>query len=124
MPGFEWRLLAVEAGGGLAGAPLVIARRGPFRWLHALPWLLPAPPLANPGAHAAADAALAAAFARFACEQQVVGGEWSLYRPDGPEPAAAVLASVPGETRWFEAALLRLEHGLEPLRSRMSRKQR
>jgi hypothetical protein len=125
LPGCEWRLLAHEADGALvAGVPLVLARRGPFRWLHALPWLLPAPPLARPGAHAQADAVLADAFAALARDQQAVGGEWSLYRPEGPAPSAAVLERVPGETRWFEAALLRLEHGLEPLRARMSRKHR
>ena len=115
IPGFEWRLLVHRHEGALAaGAPLVLSRRGPFRWLHALPWLLPAPPLARPGAHAAGDVAIARAFAAFAREQQVVGGEWSLYRPDGPAPDEAALAIVPGETRWFEAALLK----------RMSRKQR
>jgi hypothetical protein len=125
IPGFEWRLLAhAEAGALVAGAPLVISRRGPFRWLHARPWLLPAAPLARPGGHEAADASLASAFAALACEHRVVGGEWSLYRPDGPAPAEAVLEHLPGETRWFEAALLRLDHGLEPLRARMSRKQR
>jgi hypothetical protein len=125
IPGFAWRLLVhVEDGGLVAGAPVVLSRRGPFRWLHALPWLLPAPPLARPGAHAEADAAIARGVAALAGEQRVVGGEWSLYRPDGPEPSEAMLASVPGETRWFEAALLRLDRGLEPLRARMSRKQR
>jgi CelD/BcsL family acetyltransferase involved in cellulose biosynthesis len=125
IPGFEWRLLTHRQDGALvAGAPLVISRRGPFRWLHALPWLLPAPPLARPGAHAIGDRAIASAVAAFAREQRVVGGEWSLYRPDGPAPDEAMLASVPGETRWFEAALLRLDHGLEPVLKRMSRKQR
>jgi len=123
--GFEWRLLVHREDGGLAaGAPVVLSRRGPFRWLHALPWLLPAPPLARPGAHAAGDEAVARAFASLAREERVVGGEWSLYRPQGPAPEPAMLASVPGETRWFEAALLRLEHGLEALLKRMSRKQR
>ena len=125
IPGFEWRLLVHRREGAIAaGAPLVLARRGPFRWLHALPWLLPAPPLARPGTHAAGDAAIAHAFAQFAREQRVVGGEWSFYRPEGPAPEEAALAIVPGETRWFEAALLKLDHGLEPLLKRMSRKQR
>jgi hypothetical protein len=125
IPGFEWRLLAhVESGSLVAGAPAVLSRRGPFRWLHALPWLLPAPPLALPGAHAAADAKLACAFAELAREWGVVGGEWSLYRPDGPAVSEAMLASVPGETRWFESALLRLDGGSATLFARMSRKQR
>ena len=125
IPGFEWRLLALEEAGTLvAGAPVVLSRRGPFRWLHALPWLLPAPPLAMPGAHAAADAALARGFAELARECRVVGGEWSLYRPDGPAISEAMLASVPGETRWFESALLRLDGGPGSVHARMSRKQR
>ena len=50
VPGFEWRLLVMQDRGRLvASAPVVISRRGPFRWLHSLPWLLPAPPLAAPG---------------------------------------------------------------------------
>jgi len=125
IPGFEWRLLALESEGRLrAGVPLVLSRRGPFRWLHALPWVLPAPPLAAPGEHAAADLALAGALGELAREHAVVGGEWSFYRPEGPAPDEACLACVPGETRWFEAALLRLTDGLDALRARTSRKQR
>jgi len=125
MPGFEWRLLAHEEQGTLvSGAPVILARRGPFAWLHALPWLLPAPPLAVPGAHAVADAALTRAFADLARERRVVGGEWSFYRPDGPGPRTDALERVPGETRVFEAALLRLTDGTRTLFSRMSRKQR
>src|SRR5206468_9323461 len=97
LPGFEWRLLTHNEDGVLVGgAPVIIARRGPFRWLHALPWLLPAAPLARPGAHARVDAALCDAFASLAREQRVVGGEWSFYRADGPPPEAATLARVPG----------------------------
>ena len=125
IPGFEWRLLVHEAGGRVvAGVPLVLSHRGPFHWLHALPWLLPAPPLAAPGGHAAADAALAGAFAELARARRAVGGEWSFYRPEGPAPAEAALACVPGETRWVEAGLLRLGDGLDAIRARMSRKQR
>jgi len=125
IPGFEWRLLALDVGGRmLSGVPLVRSHRGPFQWLHALPWLLPAPPLASPGGHAAADAALARAFVDLARAQRAVGGEWSFYRPEGPAPAEAALACVPGETRWAEAALLRLGDGLDALHARMSRKQR
>src|SRR5688572_28667830 len=47
IPAFDWRLLASYEGGVLeAGAPVMIERRGPFRWLHALPWLLPGAPVA------------------------------------------------------------------------------
>ena len=125
LPGLEWRLLALEERGTLvAGAPVMLERRGPFAWLHALPWLLPAPPLAGPGDHARADRALARALAELAREHRAVGGTWSLYRPDGPPADEAALAAVPGETRAIEAAVLRLTDGLATLRGRMSRKQR
>src|SRR5262249_1403449 len=124
-PGFAWRLLVLEEGGATAaGAPVIVQRRGPFAWLHALPWLLPAPPIARPGAHARADPAIAGALGALAGEWRAVGGTWSLYRPEGPAPPESALAGVPGETRAFEAALLRLGDGLRTLASRMSRKQR
>ncbi len=124
-PAFEWRVLVLrEQGVLMGGAPLVISRRGPFRWLHALPWLLPAAPLARPGEHARVDRALCTAFAELAAEQRAVGGEWSFYRPEGPAPAAETLARVPGETRLFEAAVVSLGQGLDAVRAGMSRKQR
>jgi hypothetical protein len=124
-PGFEWRLLVHHEDGALAaGAPVMLSRRGPFRWLHALPWLLPAAPIARAGGHARADAALARTFAELAREQRVVGGEWSFYRPGVAAPSSETLALVPGETRWFEAALLPLGHGLDACRAAMGRKQR
>jgi hypothetical protein len=125
VPGFEWRLLVLEEDGALlSGAPVILDRRGPFAWLHALPWLLPAPPLAAPGAHARAEPEIARAFAELARAERAVGGAWSFYRPEGAGPRAEVLAAVPGETRTFEAALLRLGDGLATLHARMNRKQR
>jgi len=125
IPAFDWRLLvAYEAGVLAAGAPVMIERRGPFRWLHALPWLLPGAPVARPGGHAHADAMLAAAFAGLAREQLAVGGSWSFYRPGAPAPDAGALERLPGETRSFEAALLPLAGGLASVRASMGRKQR
>lgn len=124
IPSFEWRLLTVHDHGLAGGAPVVVSRRGPFRWLHALPWLLPAPPLARPGAHAAVDEATCEAFARLAMEVRAVGGDWSFYRPEGPGPAPAALERVAGETRAFTAALLPLDDGIEGVRARLQRKQR
>jgi hypothetical protein len=125
LPGCEWRVIAFrEAGVLVAGVPVVIERRGPFCWLHALPWLLPGAPVARAGAHARADHPLAWAFASLALELGAVGGEWSWYRPEGPAPAAGALALVPGETRRFEAARLPLAAGAGALRERMARTQR
>jgi hypothetical protein len=124
-PDFEWRLLTHhEAGVLVGGAPVILSRRGPFRWLHALPWLLPAAPLARPAAHARVDTALADAFAALAREQRVVGGTWSFYRPDGPPPEESALARVPGETVRVEAALIRLGDAGGSTGAAMSRKQR
>ncbi len=124
-PAFEWRLLVSHADGALvAGAPVMIERRGPFRWLHALPWLLPGAPVAAPGMHARADERLATAFAALAREYGAVGGSWSFYRPGAPAPAESALELVPGETRRFEAALLSLGGGLGEVRAGMGRKQR
>ncbi len=125
LPGFEWRLLTHHEDGVLVGgAPVIVSRRGPFCWLHALPWLLPGAPLARPGAHARVDAALCDAIATFAREQRVLGGEWSFYRADGPPPDPAALTRVPGETRRFETALVRLGGGTEVARAAIHRKQR
>ena len=124
IPSFEWRLLVHHDHGLAGGAPVIVSRRGPFRWLHALPWLLPAPPLARPGAHAAVDDALCAAFARLAEETSAVGGEWSFYRPAGPPAAASALERIAGETRVITAAVLPLDAGLDAIRAGMQRKQR
>lgn len=124
-PGFEWQLLVHrEAGVLTAGAPVVLSRRGPLRWLHALPWLLSAAPVAVAGAHARGDVALARSFAELARAQRVIGGEWSCYRSCGDPVTAQALAHVPGNTRWVATALMPLEHGLEPRRVAMGRKAR
>ncbi len=124
-PGHALRVAVVERDGVLVGgAPVLIERRGPFAWLHALPRMLPAPPLALPGEHAAVDALVAGAVASLAREHGVAGGSWSAYRPAGPEIAAGALASVPGETRWIEAAVIELGAGLDAALARIDRKQR
>jgi hypothetical protein len=125
LPGLEVRFLAVGEGGALTGGmPVLLERRAGFHWLHALPYLLPGAPLARAGAHAAVDAAAAAALGALQRELRVVGGEWSLYRPGGPPPAAGVLEAVAGETRWIEAAAVDLGAGLDAAWSRVDRKTR
>lgn len=123
-PGFAWRVLEVrDADGLVGGAPVMLVRRGPWRELHALPWMLPAAPLARPGTHARVDAACAHAFAGLARSERVAGGTWSLYRPEGPEPDSAAFADV-GAVRMVETAVLPLAEGLEARRAAMARKQR
>ncbi len=124
LPGFEVRVIAAESGGALCGgAPVLIERRAGMIWLHALPFLLSGAPLANPGAHAAVDRAVAEALAGLQRERRAAGGEWTCYRPGRPiDPAA--LEAVDGETRLFEASVIALDQGLEEARRRMDRKTR
>ena len=123
--GAELRLAVVEERGVLVGGvPVLLARRGPFRWLHALPMLLPAAPLAAPGRHAEVDAAVAAALAELARGERALGGEWVLCRLGGPPVAAAAFAALPGETRWLEAAVVDLGGGVEAARARVASKHR
>lgn len=125
LPGYHLRVLALEEGGVLVGGlPVIELRRGPFRWLHALPLMLPAPPIARPGRHAALDPLAANAVADLARELSVVGGAWSWYRPGGPATDPGVLARVPGETRFVGAAVVELGQGLDAALARVGRKER
>jgi hypothetical protein len=61
----EPRFVAVERDGHLiGGAPLVIARRAGFHWIHALPFLLPALRSRLPACAHEVDAAVRARSAR------------------------------------------------------------
>jgi len=125
LPGMEARFVAVGEHGFLEGGmPVLVERRAGFRWLHALPFLLPGAPLARAGGHARVDRAAAAALAALQHELGVVGGEWALYRPGGPAVCADALERVTGETRVLEAALVDLGAGLEAARGRVDRKSR
>ena len=125
LPGFSWRVLVHEADGRLSGgAPLVRTQRGPWRELHAMPWMLPGAPRALPGEHARVDASIARSFAAFAAREQVTGGTWALYRPEGPAPEAVAFEGLGGTVREVETALLPLGAGLEARRAHMARKQR
>ncbi|HET7224937.1 MAG TPA: hypothetical protein VFK69_04410, partial [Candidatus Eisenbacteria bacterium] len=56
LPGHRAGCVVVEDDAGLvAGAPVMVVRRGPFAWIAALPWVLPAAPLLR--AEVAADPA-------------------------------------------------------------------
>ncbi|HVP14038.1 MAG TPA: GNAT family N-acetyltransferase [Terriglobales bacterium] len=125
LPGLTPCLIAVGEGPEFAGGmPVVVQRRGGFHWLHALPFLLPGAPLARPGREAEVDRAAAAALAELQRELRAVGGEWALYRPEGPPVTAEALAIPPGETRRIETAILDLAGGLEAAWGRIDRKTR
>ncbi len=125
MPAHHVRVLALEEAGALVGGlPVVELRRGPLRWLLALPQLLPSPPLARDGRHAEIDALATAAVAGLARELRVVGGAWSWYRPGGPAPDPGTLSLLPGETRYVEASVIDLGQGLDAALARVGRKER
>lgn len=124
-PGLAVRFAAVgDRAALLGGAAVMIERRGPFRWLHALPHVLPGTPLARAGHHAEVDRAVAAALAALARELAVLGGEWSLYRPRGPAVEADAEAALPGETRRLESAIIELNRGPAAAWRRIDRKTR
>ena len=117
-------VVAQEHGRIIGGAAVVLEHRAGLRWLHALPMLLPAAPVALPGRHAEVDACVARAFESLACAERVVGGEWSLHRAGGPAVDEAAIAVLGGETRWFESAIVDLDQGAEGALKRMERKHR
>jgi hypothetical protein len=121
-PGWSLRFLAVERDGALlGGAPLFLDRRLGHTWIHAMPYVLPGTPLARPGCHAEVDAASGVAMGALQREVRAVGGEWSLYRPAGPDPGDATFASTSGETRRLETSNIDLEEGLAAAWRRVDR---
>jgi hypothetical protein len=125
LTGMSARFLAIERGERLCGAmPVVVQRRASFHWIHALPMLLPGAPLARDPDREDVDRAAARALEALAIELGSVGGSWACYRPVGPSVTPETLAIPGGETRRFEAAIVPLREGLEPLLHRMDRKTR
>jgi hypothetical protein len=124
-PGHTSRFLAVMESEALVGGALfVIERRAGFHWIHGAPMVLPGAPLATSGRHAEVDAAVAAALAALARSLAAVGGEWSLYRPEGPPVAAAALETPGGETRTLASAVIDLAAGSAAAWRRVERKTR
>lgn len=117
-------LIAEREGRAIGGMPVLVARRAGAKWLHALPMMLSAAPLAEGGLHEAVDRALAAALARRLREEAFAGGEWACYRPEGPAVAEAALALLPGRTRRVEAAVIPLAGGPDAALRRIDRKSR
>ena len=125
LPGHALRFLALEVHDALVGGmPLIELRRGPLRWLHALPLLLPAPPLALPGWRERVDRAAMLAIGARARETQVLGGAWSWYRPEAGAEYPEALACGLGETRTVEASIVELAGGLDAALARVGRKER
>ncbi len=125
LPGMTSRFIAAECGGRLrGGAPVMLERRGGLHWIHALPFLLPGTPLAEPGQHEAVDAAVGERLLGLQREVAALGGEWVLYRPQVSETGPGAPGLPEGETRLLEAALVDLEPGLESVWHRMERKTR
>lgn len=122
LPGMRWGTLVVERAGTLiGGAPLTIERRAGLTWLHASPWLLPGTPLANPGDHREVDLAVGLGLAAQARAIGAAGGEWVVYRPEGPAPDPAALERVGGETRLMHAAVVDLDPAMETAWRRIER---
>jgi len=125
LPGMSARFLALERGDRLCGwMPVVVQRRASFHWIHALPMLLPGAPLARDADREDVDRAAARALESLAIELGAVGGSWACYRPVGPSVTEEALSALGGETRRFEAAIVPLHQGLDPLLQRMDRKTR
>lgn len=123
------RFAAVERGGTLlGGVPVLVERRGGLHWVHALPMLLTAAPLAVPGERELVDASVARAIASLAESCGAAGGEWALHRTGVDHAGARALARavepVGGETRWLEASVVDLSQGVEAAAKRVSRKHR
>lgn len=104
LPGMTPLFCGVDSDGVFAGgAGALIERRAGFRWIHALPFLLPGAPLARPGHHATVDAAVGAHFGALQRELGAVGGEWMLYRPAGPAVDDAARSALSGATRMHDS---------------------
>jgi hypothetical protein len=125
LPGLEAGCLALrDAGSLVGGAPVVLERRAGFTWIHAMPFLLSGTPLARAGGHERVDAAVASGLAALARRRHAVGGEWTLARPSGHLPPAAVVDRVPGETRTMEGAVVDLAAGVDRIWRGVDRKTR
>ena len=124
-PTFRIRLLAVrEDGRLLGGAPCATETRLGLSWIHAMPFGLSGAPLSIAGRATEVDEAVGAAFAALQGARELVGGDWSCYRPEGTAIAAPALERLAGETRFMEAAVIDLDAGENEVRARMDRKTR
>lgn len=125
VPGMQASFLALERDGVLVGGvPCVEERRGPLAWLHLLPMMLPASPLAAAGAEAVVDAhAGVAVAARAAATPGLVAGEWSGYRVGRPAFGGAPEAAQAG-ARSVETARLPLAGGPDQVLRGIDRKSR
>jgi hypothetical protein len=126
LPGCTSAFLAVEEEDGslIGGAPVVMERRFGLEWLRAMPFTLPGSPLARASAHPLVDRLVAEALVARAREAQVVGGEWVLFRPEGPAVDPVTIAQLAGETRVTETDVVDLADGSLAAHRRLDRKTR
>jgi hypothetical protein len=116
----------IEEGDGslIGGAPVVLERRFGLEWLRAMPFTLPGAPLARSSAHPLVDRLVADALVACARDRRVVGGEWVLYRPQGPGVDPGTVAQLVGETRLTETDVVDLAEGASAAYRRLDRKTR
>jgi hypothetical protein len=125
LPGYSAHWIAVECDGALVGgAPAMIERRAGLHWIHAMPLGLPGTPLALSGKHGAVDQAVAVALDQRAAELRAVGGEWVIYRPEGPDVEPEAQERVPGETRSLTTSVLDLGGGIDAAYRALARRTR
>ena len=124
-PGMSLATLLIEREGRLiGGVPVITERRAGLQWLHASLALMPGTPLAVDGLHAEVDRACGVAIAERARRERVVGGEWVVFRPDGPAMERVALEIPPGETRVAHTAVVDLVDGVDAAWARIDREAR
>lgn len=126
LPGCRASFVLVEEGDGalIGGAPVVMERRFALEWLRAMPYTLPGAPLARPAAHPLVDRLVADALDARARDARIVGGEWVLFRPEGPAVDPGTIAQLAGETRVSETDVVDLSEGAAAAYRRLQRRTR
>jgi len=124
--GWTASFLVVEEGDGslIGGVPVVFERRFALEWLRAMPFTLPGAPVARASAHPLVDRLVADALDARAKERRIVGGEWVLFRPEGPAVDPSAIAQLAGETRVTETDVVDLSEGASVAYRRVQRRTR
>src|SRR5262245_46029182 len=123
LPGHRAEYLLIEEVEALiGGAAVMLERRLGLEWMHAMPFTLPGAPLARAGRHDEVDRLVAAALDARARDLSLVGGEWVLYRPLGPDVSG--FDRLPGETLVATTTVVDLQGGMEAALRRVDRRTR